>query len=338
MTSTSSTRTRVTMACLVLLGLAACGKTDDKAAAPPAAPPAASAAAAAGAAGKPSGAPAAAANADSASQQWDKKAQAYIQINNRLLKFNGSVNETFAQWAAQARAKVAKGDFKAIRTDTHYFDDSFVKNIKAALEIPASMPAADAAARNLLDTTQKYVPNWKSLEEYNKAKKYEDDNGAEGKRMLPMYIEGVEKINDALKQFSAAVDDVAKESNAKALAAYKASGKLLELYKAEALNAARAVADTFSSAKDFKDAAKIEKANAQLAIMEAKLVDMRAEHEKRKAESPKSLPMIDRYDSIASSLTAFAGSYREARKNPQKFNDAIGKFNDAIDASNMMSR
>ncbi|XXQ51831.1 DUF3829 domain-containing protein [Xenophilus aerolatus] len=336
MTSTSSTRTRVAMASLVLLGLAACGKTDDKAAAPPAAAPAAAAAAAA--AGKPSGAPATAANADNASQQWDKKAQAYIQINNRLLKFNSSVNETFAQWAAQARAKVAKGDFKAIRTDTHYFDDSFVKNIKAALDNPASMPAADAAARNLLETTQKYVPNWKSLEEYNKAKKYEDDNGAEGKRMLPMYIEGVEKINDALKQFSAAVDDVARESNAKALAAYKASGKLLELYKAEALNAARAVADTFSSAKDFKDAAKIEKANAQLAIMEAKLVDMRAEHEKRKAESPKSLPMIDRYDSISSSLTAFAGAYREARKNPQKFNDAIGKFNDAIDASNMMSR
>lgn len=337
MTPTSSTRTRVAMASLVLLGLAACGKTDDKAAA---SPPAASAAAAAAgsAAGKPSGAPAAAADADSASQQWDKKAQAYIQINNRLLKFNSSVNETFAQWAAQARAKVAKGDFKAIRTDTHYFDDSFVKSMKAALDNPASMPAADAAARNLLDATQKYVPNWKSLEEYNKAKKYEDDNGAEGKRMLPMYIEGVEKINDALKQFSAAVDDVAKESNAKALAAYKASGKLLELYRSEALNAARAVADTFSSAKDFKDAAKIEKANAQLAVMEAKLVDMRAEHEKRKAESPKSLPMIDRYDSIYSSLTAFAGSYREARKNPQKFNDAIGKFNDAIDASNMMSR
>ncbi|MDQ8017789.1 MAG: DUF3829 domain-containing protein [Bordetella sp.] len=338
MTSTSSTRTRVAMASLILLGLAACGKTDDKAAAPPAAPPAASAAAAAGAAGQPGGAPSAAANADSASQQWDKKAQAYIQINNRLLKFNGSVNETFAQWAAQARAKVAKGDFKAIRTDTHYFDDSFVKNMKSALDNPASMPAADAAARNLLDTTQKYVPNWKSLEEYNKAKKYEDDNGAEGKRMLPMYIEGVERINDALKQFSAAVDDVARESNAKALAAYKASGKLLELYKAEALNAARAVADTFSSARDFKDAAKIEKANAQLAVMEAKLVDMRAEHEKRKAESPKSLPMIDRYDSVYSSLTAFAGSYREARKNPQKFNDAIGRFNDAIDASNMMSR
>lgn len=335
MTSTSSKWASVAAGCLVL-GLAACGKTNDKPAASTTAAPATTAAApAAGTQGRPS---APAASADQASEQWDKKAQAYIQINNRLIKFNGSINDTFARWAEQAREKVAKGDFKAIRTDTHYFDDSFVKNIKAALDNPASMPAADAAARNLLEAVQKYVPNWKSLEEYNKAKKYEDDNGAEGKRMLPMYIEGVDKIKAALDQFSAAVDDVAKESNAKALAAYKASGKLLEMYRSEALTAARTIADTFSSAKDFKDPAKIEKANAQLAVMETKLTDMRAEHEKRKTESPKSLPMIDRYDSIYSSLTAFAGNYREARKNPQKFNDAIGKFNDAIDASNMMSR
>lgn len=332
----SSTWARVAVGCL-FLGLAACGDKAEKAGGPtPAAPVANAATPSTGTQSRPSSP--AAPGADTAAQQWDKKAQAYIQLNNRLLKFNGHVNETFAQWAAQARAKVAKGDFKAIRTDAHYFDDAFVKNIKAALDNPASMPAADAAARNLLDSTQKYVPNWKSLEEYNKAKKFEDDSGAEGKRMLPMYVEGVDKLTEALKQFSAAVDGVAKEANDKALAAYKANGKLLELYRSEALNAARAVADTFSSAKDFKDATKLESANAQLAVMENKLAEMRAEHEKRKTESPKSLPTMDRYDSIYSSLTAFAGSYREARKNPQKFNDAIGKFNDAIEASNMMSR
>jgi hypothetical protein len=326
MKSTASAGVRIALGCAVL-ALAACGKKDE----PPAAP-AAKAPARPAATSRP---PAPEATPE---QQWEKKAKAYIQLNNRLQDFSHQPIEAFARQRARERAQVAQGDFKAIRTDTHYFGDSFVKNLQAALDTPADMPAADAAARQLLQATQQYLPNWKSLQDYNKAKKYEDDNGAEGKRMLPMYVEGIERINDALQKFSTAVDAVAKESNARAMAAYKASGKLLELYRSEALTAARAVADTFSSAADFKNPAKIEHANAQLAVMEAKLADMRAEHDKRKAESPKSLPMLDRHDDIHSKLTAFAGHYREARKNPQKFNDAIASFNGAIDASNMMSR
>jgi len=33
-------------------------------------------------------------------------------------------------------------------------------------------------------------------------------------------------------------------------------------------------------------------------------------------------------------LTAFAGNTRESRKSPQKFNDAIKKFNEAVDYNN----
>jgi len=317
---------RVAVACLVL-GLAACGKKDEPAAAPAAKAPARSAAAS-----RPQAA------AATPEQQWEKKANAYIQLNNALLDFSRSPMQAFAEQRARERAQVAKGDFKAVRTDTHYFGDSFARNLQAALDTPADMPAADAAARRLLEATQKYLPNWKALNDYNRAKKHEDDGGAEGKRMLPMYVEGIERIEGALQQFSTAVDGVAKESNARAMAEYKAKGKLLELYRSQALTAARAVADTFGSAADFKNPAKIEYANAQLAEMEARLADMAAEHARRKAESPKSLPMMDRHDSIQSNLTAFAGHYREARKNPRRFNDAINNFNDAINASNMMGR
>lgn len=306
------------------LALTACGKSD--------APPAAGTAPAAAAAkAKP-------ASADQADVQWDKKAQAYIRMNNSLTGFNNSINSVHAKWAAQAVEKVKNGDFKSIRSGITHFDDSFVKNIKEAIDTPTRMPEVDAAAQALLDVTQQYLPNWKSLEEYNKAKRYEDDNGAEGKRMLPMYREGIEKINAALAAFSASVDVVAQESTARVTAKYKANGQLMELYKMEALAAARSIADTFESSKDFKDKDKLDKANAQLVVMEAKLVDMKAEHAKRKAESPDSLPRIDRYDSIYSELTSFAGKYREARKNPEKFNDAIKGFNKAIDESNRMAR
>lgn len=324
-----STTLSLSIGCLAL-ALTACGKSGE---APGAQAPGASTAPAA-----VSKAKASPATADQADALWDKKAQAYIRMNNSLTGFNSSMTSVHAKWAAQAEEKVKNGDFKSIRGGLTHFDDSFVKNVKEALDNPAPMPEVDAAAKALLDVTQQYLPNWKSLEEYNKAKRYEDDNGAEGKRMLPMYREGIEKINAALAEFSARVDVVARESTARVTAKYKANGQLMELNKMEALAAARSIADTFSSAKDFKDKDKIEKANAQLVVMEAKLVDMKAEHAKRKAESPDSLPRMDRYESVYSELTSFAGKYREARKNPEKFNDAIKGFNKAVDASNMMAR
>ena len=268
--------------------------------------------------------------------EWNDKAQAYIRINNELADFNSSSNAALERWAAEARAKVEKGDFKAIRGGTSRFGDYFARDIKAALASPADTPAVDAAARNLLETVQKYLPNWKRLEEYNTAKKFEDDNGAEGRNMLPAYKEGIGKINIAIDQFSVQVDALAREASARVMARYKASGKLLELYNMEAITAARSVANTFTQREDFKDQGKIIRANAQLLIMENKLTEMRAEHERRKAESPKSLPMIDQYDSIYSSLTAFAGKYRESRKEPQLFNEAVEEFNRAVESNNRM--
>ncbi len=267
---------------------------------------------------------------------WNKKAQAYIRINNSLTDFNAPRNAAFARWAEEARAKVEKGDYKSIRGGTSNFGDSFTRDLKAALDNPAAMPEVDAAARALLDTVQKYLPNWKNLEQYNTAKKYEDDNGAAGKQMLPMYKGGIANINAALDQFSRRVDVIAKESSDKTMASLKAEGKLLELHNMEAMAAARAVADTFNDLDDFKNPQKIAQANAQLLVMETKLNEMKAEHEKRKAESPKSLPMIDQYDSIYSSLTSFAGKYRESRKDPEKFNDAVQEFNRAIESNNRM--
>lgn len=71
---------------------------------------------------------------------------------------------------------------------------------------------------------------------------------------------------------------------------------------------------------------------------------MKNEHAKRKEvdqekdRKNRSLPMIDRYDSVHSKLVALAGYYREARKNPSRFNSAISSFNDAIRDYNMMQR
>lgn len=310
------------------LVLVACGKSENK--------PADKAPAATAQAPAQSSAPKAAAKAEDPEALWNQKVNKYIDVNNRVSRYLQHGKGTFAKFELENDAKVKKGDFKAIRTDTHYFDDYFVKSLKEAIAVPTSIPEVDAAAQELLAAVDKYIPNWKALEDYNKSKKYEDDKGAKGSQMLPMYVEGVDKLTQTIKTFSDKVDVVAQQAHEKRLAKYKAEGKLLEMYSLESTGAAREMLDLFSSAKDFKDPAKIEKANALLEKMETSVANMKTEHAKRKAEAPKSLPLIDQYDSIAKSLTELAGHYREARKNPEKFNDAIKAYNSAIDDMNRM--
>jgi hypothetical protein len=278
------------------------------------------------------------ASGTSSDDEWHTKVQAYIKINNRLMGFSSPMNSTFAKWAEQDRQKVEKGDFKAIVTNSHYFDDNFFKDMKAAIAMPAALSAQDDAANKVLAAADALLPAWNELISYNKSKKFEDDNGAKGRELLPKYRAGMESLKAALNVFSAQVDIIAKQSSEKQLAKFKAEGKLLEMYTMEALAAGESIVNIFANAKDFKDQAKITEANAQLAKLDTCLDGMQKEYKIRKESSPKSIPMIDRYDSVVSNLTELAGKYREARKSPEKFNDVVKQYNDAVDAYNMMQR
>lgn len=270
--------------------------------------------------------------------EWQAKAQAYIRVNNSMMSFLSSAS------ASRTEERAKKGDFKAIRSDEHYFSDSRMKDLEKAINLPGDFPEIDASAKQLMATAEKYVPVWKELQEYNKSKKFEDDNGSRGKELLPVYNEGIDLLTVQLRDLSKKIDVIAKESHEKALAKHKAEGRLLEMHTLEALGAAEKIVETFSDAADFKNQNKINAANAQLAIMETSLEGMKTEHAKRKEADQatdrknRSLPMIDRYDSVHSKLVSLAGYYREARKNPSRFNSAISSFNGAISDYNMMQR
>jgi hypothetical protein len=275
------------------------------------------------------------ANTDDA---WSEKVQAYIEIGNRMRGFLSAQNETFAEWRARDAEKVKQGDFKSIRTDSHYFSESDIKNLKDALAMSGKTPELDKAANALVAAIDKYMPNWNSLQDYNKAKRYEDDAGAKGKEMLPQYVEGIAAIENAAEELSSQIDAAAKVQHEKAVAEFKKDGKLLEMHTWEALGSAEKVIDMFGDAEDFKDQAKIKQADGHIATMETNIESLKKEYAKRKAEDAESLPMIDRYDTVISELNELAGAYRESRKDPSKFNDAVGSYNDAVDALNMMNR
>lgn len=278
------------------------------------------------------------ADASNADDDWSEKVQAYIKVGNSLRGFSSAMNGQFAIWRAEAAEKASKGDFKEIRTDSHFFDDSDIKNIKEALAMAGETPELDKAANDLLAALNQYLPNWKELQDYNKAKRYEDDAGAKGKAMLPMYLEGIAKIEASVEALSSQIDAAAKIEHEKTVARFKADGQLLEMHTWEAMGSAEKVIDQFAEADDFKDAAKIKQADANIASMEASIAALKQEYVKRKAEDAKSLPMIDRYDTVISELNEMAGEYRESRKDPSKFNDAVQSYNYAVDALNMMNR
>jgi hypothetical protein len=278
------------------------------------------------------------ADASSADDAWSEKVQAYIKVGNRLRGFSSAANEQFSIWRAEAAEKAKAGDFKEIRTDSHYFSDSDIKNIKDAVAMSGKMPELDKAANDLLAALNQHLPNWNDLQEYNKAKRYEDDAGAKGKQMLPMYLEGIAKIEGAVDALQAQIDAAAKVEHEKTVARFRADGQLLEMHTWEAMGSAEKVVDQFNDIEDLKDPAKVKQADANIAAMETSIVAIKREYTKRKAEDAESLPTIDRYDSVISELNEFAGHYRDARKDPEKFNDVVGSYNDAIDALNMMNR
>lgn len=242
----------------------------------------------------------------------DKKHKTYEDIYFSVKGF--LPDDTFAERAARDRDKPRKGNFRAIRNDTFRFDDPFVRQIKAAVAAQPSMPAADAAAQNLLEVVEKYLPNWKKLDDYNKSKGFEHDNGAEGRRMLPMYREGDEKLLAAVSQFEEAFEDLLRVQLAKRT--------MLEFHASEALGYAEALVSIFKSKNDFNNKANITRANNLVLYVEADLAKLQAEHAKQKAESPDSLPTYDYYESIHSALTSVVGKYRESRTNPELFEGA----------------
>ncbi|MDR1368382.1 MAG: YiiG family protein [Candidatus Accumulibacter sp.] len=268
----------------------------------------------------------------SAEADWHEKARRYIKINNGIMRL---VNPKYRENNSAESAK--KGNFKEIRTDSYLIGDSFVRDLKEAIAHPGKFPAGvDESGKKLLSAAEKLFPTWTQLEAYNKAKKYEDDKGEKGKELLATYQKDIDALYQAVDEFDKQVDILAKEAHEKSLVEYKKKGLLLEMHTSLAMGAAEKIIDTFDSTDDFKNQAKIDEANAQLAIMETNVEAMKTEYAKRKEKNPKSLPMMDRYSSLQERLVAFAGYYREARKQPSRFNKAVDEYNRAVSERNRM--
>ncbi|WMY72306.1 DUF3829 domain-containing protein [Buttiauxella selenatireducens] len=261
------------------------------------------------------------------------KINKYVNLYNILGDYFHRDDETFEKWRVQDVAKAKSGDYKAINDKSYIFKDAR-DTIQGILSKPDTVDGVDEVAKEYLGIIDEYLPNWQELEAYNKAKKYEDDNGVKGKMLLLKYNEGQERLIVAQHNFVKSMDDVMEKEKEKRMASFKENGQMLEWHTNQALDKAEKIIQQFESFDDFKNKNKINKANSLLAELDTTLEAMDKEYNIRKDENK--LTYRDNWDDVHASLVTFTGEYRETRKDPKHYNKMIKSYNDAIGEYNQM--
>ena len=268
----------------------------------------------------------------STDHDYSSKVNEYTRINNRVTQFwggdstNSSLKRMYLERVERSEKGIVKGDFKLILSADKLA--SAAEDITKAQEKYASakIDELDTAAKHLADTINTYLPKWKELEEYNKAKRYEDDFGAKGKELLPNYVEAQPKIKAAYEAFEIIRAQEAKKAKEKQISQLKKEGLLYELYTEEAMAKAEQIVMLFQDEKNIKDKLKIEEANKLLEALEVDLTNLKKEAEEKK----ESMSMHD-------SLIRFSASYREFRKDTKdvnNYNSMITGYNSMIESYN----
>ena len=267
-------------------------------------------------------------SSESGDTAYVNKVSGYVGINNDFVSYwrGGMLDSSyFQEQRAKAKAKVEKGDFKLITSGDSL--DRAAEKIAKHQEKYAGTELAelDKAAKALADTINQYRPKWKELEEYNKAKRYEDDNGAKGKELLPNYLEAQTKIREAYEAFDGIAKQEAKKAKEIRIAQMKKEGLTYDLYTEEALAKAEQIVELFGDEKSLKDKAKIEEGNQLLVEMEKDLEELKKAAEEKK----ESLSLHD-------SMIRFTAEYREFRKTPsaRNYNDLVSKYNSTVESYN----
>lgn len=273
--------------------------------------------------------------AGSTEEATSAKINEYVELSNSLRDYFHKDNAYFEENRIKNLAKAKSGDFKAINTDISTIERT-QKKFEEIATMSGSIVGVDDAAKAYLEVIKDTLPNWKELEAYNKAKKYEDDKGAKGKELLVKYNEDQAKLLVAQENFDKVFKVALDQEKVKRIAEFKAKGQLLELHANQAMEKAGQILEVFNSTADFKNQAKIDQANTLLAELDTELNAMDKEYQTQKAANK--LAAGNRWDSVHSKLTSFTGKYREARKDPKRYTDMVSDYNDAIEDYNRMMK
>lgn len=246
-----------------------------------------------------------------------KKTSLYIKATNAFGSGPLDGTSSWPEKEKKVKAGIEKKDYRVVESFLYFSSRGHVRlkeNLQLALkEDKITLDALDEKAEKLIAELDKLIPVWEKLEQYNKTKKFEDDNGAQGKEMMEIFTPAYNSVKALYADFGKDVSAAASEMKKQRMERYKQEGRLLELYSEESIELARGILHQFKSTKDFKNKEKVDAANALLAQLEEKLEAQIAEYKKAEEEgkNPSSY-----YKTINDQLINFIGDYRKARKSP----------------------
>lgn len=174
------------------------------------------------------------------------------------------------------------------------------------------------------------------LDDYNAAKKYEDDNGKLGQELLPEYIRLEKSLQQNYLTLLQATQETEHLIESKMRKEYMANGDTLALDAVDSINHAVKITDLFNNEEDLNNPETINQANELLAKLDKNLEAIKAQCIE-KTVTTKSNDCV-RYKAMYTPMINFTANYRDFRKGGEyaerRYNSMITQLNYAIDKYN----
>lgn len=270
-----------------------------------------------------------------AEDQEIAKANVYIQVYNSISDYyrrRPGDEFSVSQLAKVRKNRPGKGRYEYLSVPLSLYTN-VEKDLSRALAMPGKVAELDEVAQEMQKVVAAALPNMQALETYQNSKKYEDDHGKAGFPMQNKLLDDMDKFDAVQDKLDKQLSVYQKRAHARKLANLKQSGDLPMLNAQEALDEAGAILDIMKDPADFKNAAKVNEANAKLATLEAKNEAMLQEDKKEQSSSNHRVTRGS-FEMLHTDFVDFASAYREARKDPEKLGDLIERYNRIIENMN----
>lgn len=266
--------------------------------------------------------------------------QKIAELSGKISDYTRADNDLIdksSEWRQSAEV-AKKGNYKVMGGNVGWgawMPESILRNLNNAIDKNPEpvIPELDRKAALLRDNLKTLLPQWKELESYAKAKRYEDDKGVQAKAMMQEFLKTFTEFETLSKDFSAELAQQRNVLKVEMRKIYEAEGKFVQINTDDAIASARQLINLFHSGKDLKNDKKYQEADALLQEMEGKIDAARKAIEQAKADGKK---VDSYYESVLNHLDRFSGRYRSLKKirNVQEMQFLIGIFNDTIGSYN----
>lgn len=263
------------------------------------------------------------------------KYNAYVHLSNSLSSIWIKEFKMDQQQEDKRQERLNKGDYTAVIFSKTLLSD-IQKTADKAINLPGQVANIDETAQQIQSDLTALITIKAQLDDYNAAKKYEDDGGQLGRTLLPEYILLEKNLQKNYLTLLQETQDTERLIEAEMRKEYLKKGDTLALDAIDSINHAVKITDLFNNEEDFKNPETINQANEILTKLDKNLESIKAQCIDKTIPT-KSNDCI-RYKAMYNPMIRFTANYRDFRKDREysekTYNSMIIQLNYAIDKYN----